>query len=1094
MAFAIHRIVVKSFNRSSLVKQQHERHLSRSPQHPSSTPVEMDLRQRVQESLSGTHTIERELGGGGMSRVFVASETRLGRQVVVKVLAPELAAAMSTERFEREIQLSASLQQANIVPVISAGDLDGLPYYTMPFVEGESLRARLAKGPLAIDAAIDVLRDVAKALAYAHERGVVHRDIKPDNILLSGRSAVVADFGIAKAIAAAQEKPAGATLTQLGTALGTPAYMAPEQAAGDPSTDHHADIYAYGCMAYEMFAGHPPFHGLAPHKLMAAHMGETPRPIEELRPDVPAALARLITRCLAKDPEKRPANADELLQELAVTTSGPSSAMPFHGRGLLLRAMAVYAAVFIGVAIVARLLITTQGLPEWIFSGALVVMALGFPVILFTGYAQYVARRVAQATPTLTPQGSVVRASANGTLAQLAVKASPHMSWTRTARGGVAALTAFALLVAGYLLLRVLGIGPSGSLLAAGKLNAQDKVIVASFDAASKDSALGDVVAVAVRTNLAQSRALQLVPTSGIVAALARMQKPASSRVDLALAREIAAREGIKAVVAGNIASAGNGFIITARLVSAATGDEMAVYQESAGSAADIIPAVDRLTKQLRGKIGESLKAVAAAPPLAQVTTSSIDALRSYAAALRANDVEGDFQKAIPLFEDAIAKDSGFAAAYLQLSTTLSNAGIQRQRQDTLLTAAYRLRARLPNLERNDVEGGYFWFKRDRPKAIAAYERALAIDSMDPEALNSLAVISGQTRANARAVQLMRRSIAVEPESGILYSNLAFTLLELGKFDEADSVYRIMGERKIEYPTFRQQATLLYARGELDSAEARARANAKTGSPQRSANLMGFVRAIAEVRGRLRESDSIAVDVRDRNKALGASVNPYTIPFRMALDDAFLRGQNARAIARIDSAIRTQPLTAVSPAGAILEAATNYAIAGAPERGRPLLQLFDEAAKDSVNRQSFPGQRAWAEGNVLMAERRPDEAVRVFRRMDTDADGLPINCPFCMPLALGRAYDQMNQADSSIANLERYLATPSNGRLNADTWMLAPAHKRLGELYEAKGEMKKASEHYGTFVELWKRADPELQPKVTEVKARLERIRRALPR
>src|SRR4026208_1706917 len=164
----------------------------------------MDLRQRVQESLSGTHTIERELGGGGMSRVFVASEHRLGRKVVVKVLAPDLAAAIAAERGERASRPAASLQQANILPVIAAGDMDGLPFYTMPYVEGESLRARLAHGPVPIGVAIDILRDVAKALAYAHERGVVHRDIKPDNILLSGRSAVVADFGIAKARAPAQ--------------------------------------------------------------------------------------------------------------------------------------------------------------------------------------------------------------------------------------------------------------------------------------------------------------------------------------------------------------------------------------------------------------------------------------------------------------------------------------------------------------------------------------------------------------------------------------------------------------------------------------------------------------------------------------------------------------------------------------------------------------------------------------------------------------------------------------------------------------------------------------------------------------------------
>src|SRR5215203_3958854 len=246
-----------------------------------------DLRSRVQQSLSGSYTLERELGGGGMSRVFVADEHRLGRKVVVKLLSPELAAAMSADRFEREIRVAASLQQANIVPVLAAGDLEGLPYYTMPYVEGESLRARLGRGPLSISEAVSILRDISRALAYAHDHGVVHCDIKPDNVLLSGHTAVVTDFGIAKAIAAAAEAPSSATLTQLGTAIGTPAYMAPEQAAGDPDTDHRADIYAFGCVAYELLAGHPPFHGLSPHKLIAAHMGETARPIEELRPDSP---------------------------------------------------------------------------------------------------------------------------------------------------------------------------------------------------------------------------------------------------------------------------------------------------------------------------------------------------------------------------------------------------------------------------------------------------------------------------------------------------------------------------------------------------------------------------------------------------------------------------------------------------------------------------------------------------------------------------------------------------------------------------------------------------------------------------------------
>jgi serine/threonine-protein kinase len=286
----------------------------------------MDLRDQLQRTLGSAFTLERELGGGGMSRVFVARDEALGREIVAKILPPELAAEMSVERFTREVRVAAALQHPHIVPVLTAGDAGGLPYYTMPFVKGESLRQRLARdGALGVRDAVGILRDIVKALAYAHAQGIVHRDIKPDNILITGGSAVVTDFGIAKAITASRTVSGGATLTQLGTALGTPAYMAPEQAAGDPDVDHRADLYALGVTAYEMLAGAAPFAGRTPSELLRAHLTEPPPSLAEKRPDVPRSLVALVHACLAKVPAERPADADAVLHELDdVTTPAPS--------------------------------------------------------------------------------------------------------------------------------------------------------------------------------------------------------------------------------------------------------------------------------------------------------------------------------------------------------------------------------------------------------------------------------------------------------------------------------------------------------------------------------------------------------------------------------------------------------------------------------------------------------------------------------------------------------------------------------------------------------------------------------------------------
>ncbi|MCZ6756581.1 MAG: protein kinase, partial [Gemmatimonadetes bacterium] len=276
--------------------------------------------ERLNVALEGRYRIVRELGRGGMATVYLADDLRHPRQVAVKVLRPDLAAALGGDRFLREIEFIARLEHPHILTLIDSGNVDGLLYYAMPYVEGESLRTRVEReGALPVDDAVRILKEVVDALAYAHSKGIVHRDIKPDNVLLSGRHAEVTDFGVAKAVSEAAHD--SAAITSTGMAMGTPSYMAPEQAAAEPNVDHRADIYAVGVMAYELLAGRPPFPGATAQQVLAAHMTEAPDPLDKHRHNLPPGLAECVDRCLEKNPADRWQSADELLRRLdAVTT------------------------------------------------------------------------------------------------------------------------------------------------------------------------------------------------------------------------------------------------------------------------------------------------------------------------------------------------------------------------------------------------------------------------------------------------------------------------------------------------------------------------------------------------------------------------------------------------------------------------------------------------------------------------------------------------------------------------------------------------------------------------------------------------------
>jgi Tol biopolymer transport system component len=314
-----------------------------------------DPSQRLSAALADRYRIERELGAGGMATVYLAEDLRHHRQVAIKVLRPDLAATLGPDRFLREIEVAAKLHHPHILPLYDSGEADGFLFYVMPYESGHSLRERLVKETeLPVPEVVRLLRDVADALTHAHEHGLVHRDIKPENVLLSGRHAMVTDFGVAKAVSDATGRQ---KLTTIGVALGTPAYMAPEQAAADPHIDQRADIYALGVVGYELLTGRPPFTGLTPQAILAAQVTQEPTPITELRPTVPAELAALVMRCLAKKPADRFQTAAELLPilELLATPSGGTT--PFGTTPVRLERPALRRPLVMAGAVVVLLLL-----------------------------------------------------------------------------------------------------------------------------------------------------------------------------------------------------------------------------------------------------------------------------------------------------------------------------------------------------------------------------------------------------------------------------------------------------------------------------------------------------------------------------------------------------------------------------------------------------------------------------------------------------------------------------------------------------------------------------------------------------------------
>jgi serine/threonine-protein kinase len=1007
-----------------------------------------------------------------MSRVFLAEETALGRRVVIKVLPPELAAVLSADRFQREVRLAAALQHPHIVPLLAAGTAGDVLYYTMPFVEGESLRARLAReGELPVPEAVRLLREVVDALAYAHRQGVVHRDIKPDNILLSQHHAVVTDFGIAKALSAAG---GGGTLTGTGLAIGTPAYMAPEQATGEAGVDHRADIYSLGALAYEMLTGEAPFRGSTAQALIAAQLTRAATPVTELRPAVPAALAAVIHRCLEKRPADRFQRAEEMLAALepfsSATPTGTAASVAVAAESWpLARVLGYFAIAAVAVLGLAWGLRTLLGLPDWFFPAAVILLALGLPIVVLAGIGHN--RRIASGTAATPPGGTLHH----------------RLTLSQAVKGGIAAFSGLGLITGAYMAMRLLGIGPVGSLVASGKLGERERLIIADFANQTRDPLLGPAVTQAFRVDFSQSKLVSPVEADYVRRVLRRMQRPDSVPVSLTVAREIAQREGFKAVVAGELQQVGPSLLVSAQLVNAQSGEVLATARETARDSTGILDAVDRVSKQLRERIGESLRSIRGDAPLAEVTTGSLDALRKYSQALRVQQ-DGDNPGAIALLEDAVALDSSFAMAWRKLATMLTNSGVRPARAAEAFERAFALRDRLTLRERKLTEASYYSDMRGQgDSSIAALQSLIAEYPSDSWAHNNLGVQYETTGRRDAAEQSYRRAAELEPENILAWGNILTLRIGAGNFDSAAATLRLIEERFPAGPGMDMRKALLLL-GRRDFAAAEDSLRVMTARHQANASWHdGFLNNLAGVlaiRGKLAEANRALATLAEQRRAHGELANALEAELARVFPIAVFREDQRAAQAVLDALLKAYPPERMAePERPLVNLIQAAVIAGDRETAT---RFFEELQR---HRGNIPG-RVWGfikegmRGQVLsMRKETLPEALAGFHKSAA-------TCSYCSDPYMALAFERAGMTDSARVYLQRWADAGENIWEGGVYWDWAPvAYLRLGELYEAKADTAKAVDFYARFTELWREADAEFQPKVKEVRRRIAELK-----
>lgn len=758
-----------------------------------------------------------------------------------------------------------------------------------------------------------------------------------------------------------------------------------------------------------------------------------------------------------------------------------------HRRSLW-QVLGVYLFASWGALQVVEVVTESVGLPDWAPGLAFVLLIIGLPMCLATAIVQEGlpgGQDQGQAPSPDMASGTSERVGAGDPAPPAPGLRAHHrlFTWRNAMMGGVGAFALLGVAVTAYFVMWSTGVGPVGSLVAQGVFDERERVVLANFDNASQDAGLGSVVTEALRIDLLASPALRVVEGTEVAEVLARMARDPDQPFTAEVAREVAVREGIKAIIEGEVGSAGSGFVLTASIREAESGRTLAAFRETAGGGDEVIDAIDKLSQRIRERAGESLRSIRAGGPLGEVTTPSLEALRRYTQATDAIEA-GDDREGIAFLEQALARDSTFAMAWRKLAVVLSNNGIEPLRIREAATRAYELRDRLTERERYLTEAYYHsTVTGNRDRVIEAYRHVLRLDPDDGTALNNLALQYQQIEDFEAAEELLRRAVGGEARSINASLNLVVNQLQRGRVEAARDAVADFEALYGDVPmTALARLWVHVAAGEDEEGRevAEALLSSEDVFPMVRLAAYSSLFDLAVRRGRVSE----ALARWDEAAAMAMAADPTVVLEGLAgnvLDRALLGVRPEEALARLDDALERGLLEEADPASTpypILASA--YAWSGRAGRAEEILGRWERDLSVELRGPEYREQRELVRGVIRAAEGDAAAGIRGIRALQEAR-----RCTRCFRAALAELYARSGDTRQAIAEYEALLTDFEMMRSGFNT---AVALQRLGPLHEEVGDSAKAADAYARFAELWADADSDLQPRVRHARERAEAL------